>query len=214
MQLKTHAKFITNSLHINCRDLFASPDPFSLLKQCRSFEFTLLHVHSFHACVYCSSQPISCFSHGQTASSIGHWVAGFDPPSETISPKRDKKRHKDVTSKKSKKKKKKKSLKRLRTHCDNRSLQHSRVMQFQACKWNHKFQQSKISMIQLLIFFVKSKKIAPRAKRVFLDIQVAEWPRMARSGLRCPCHYVRRHLCPVKLLADEFGFTPSTSASV
>ena len=36
---------------------------------------------------------------------------------------------------------------------------------------------------------------------------------MARSGLRCQCHYARRHLCPVNILAEDFGFTPSTSAS-
>ena len=48
---------------------------------------------------------------GSPASSTSSWHSAFDPPSETLSPKHDKKRPKDVASKKSKKKKKKKSKK-------------------------------------------------------------------------------------------------------
>ena len=134
---------------------------------------------------------------GSPASSTSSWHSAFDPPSETISPKHDKKRSKDVGSKKSKKKKKKK--KKSKTTSSN--LQETQT----AADFDD-------PVFDLLC---KSKADSPATPVDSVKYEgrgVAKM--MVRSGLRCPCHYVRRHLCPLKLLADEFGFTQSASSSI
>ena len=140
---------------------------------------------------------LSCCSHGQSTSSPGCWVAGFfqhsafDPPSETISPKHDKKSSKDVGSKKSKKKKKKKKSKTTSSN-------------LQETQTTADFDDPVFDLL------CKSKADSPATPVDSVKHEgrgVAKM--MVRSGLRCPCHYVRRHLCPLKLLADEFGFTQS-----
>ena len=132
---------------------------------------------------------------------LGSPPGAFDPPSETLSPKHDKKRPKDVASKKSKKKKKKKSEKTSTT---------LRQSQVQAVPAHQDFDDP---VVDLLCHQNKEENPADQTHPTgYKSRGVAKM--MVRSGRRCPCHYVRRHLCPVKLLADEFGFTSSTSASL
>ena len=151
---------------------------------------------------------------GSPASSTSSWHSAFDPPSETISPKHDKKRSKDVGSKKSKKKKKKKSkttsstLRATRTTAQSSNAS-SGVRVASHVPAAHDFDDPAFDL------FCKSKADSPATPVNSVKYEgrgVAKM--MVRSGLRCPCHYVRRHLCPVKLLADEFGFTQSTLSSI
>ena len=94
---------------------------------------------------------------GSPASSTSSWHSAFDPPSETISPKHDKNRSKDVGSKKSKKKKKKKK-KSTTTSSNQRRLR-------------------PISMIQFLTFFAKAKQTAPRPRWTLSNMRVVAWLR-------------------------------------
>ena len=218
------AKFITNSLHINCRDLFAPSDPSSLQNSadllssffCMYIFFMLVYI--VQASRYLASakdKQQAPLATGSPVSSTSSWHSAFDPPSQTISPKRDKKRHKDVISKKSKKKKKiKKSQKTSHTLRQSQSTAQpsNAVSGVQMESHVPEKQDFDDPVFDLLC---KNKEESPANQTHppgYTGRGAAKM--MARSGLRCQCHYVRRHLGPVKLLVDEFGFTPSTSASV
>ena len=122
------------------------------------------------------NQPVPLAA-GSPASSTSSWDSAFDPPSEMISPKHDKKRSKDVGSKKSKKKKMKKKSKTTSKH-----LQETQTT---ADFDDPVFDLLCNSKVDSPATPVDSVKYEGRA--------VAKM--MVRSGLRCPCHYVRRHLC-------------------
>ena len=143
---------------------------------------------------------------GSPFSSTSSWHSAFDPPSETLSPKHDKKRPKDVASKKSKKKNKK-------SEKTSTTLRQSQVQAQPSAGNSAVHMESPVPAQQDFEDPVfegnPSDETHPTG---YKGRGVASM--MVRSGLRCPCHYVRRHLCPVKLLADEFGFTSSTSASL
>ena len=149
---------------------------------------------------------------GSPASSTSSWHSAFDPPSETISPKHDKTRSKDVGSKKpkTKKNKKKKSKTTSNTLREAQPSNASSGVRVEShIPADPDFDDP---VFDLLCKGKEDSPATPVNPVKYEGRGVAKM--MVRSGLRCPCHYVRRHLCPVKLLADEFGFTQSTSSSV
>ena len=69
------------------------------------------------------------------------------------------------------------SLRRSRKRSPKRLRQSQVQARTLPCIWNRWLQHSKISRIQFLIFFVKTKKKTPRTKHILLDIKVAGLPK-------------------------------------
>ena len=160
-------------------------------------------------------QPVPSAA-GSPASSTSSWHSAFDPPSETLSPKQDRKRSKNVASKKTKKmhKRKKKSEKTSRALRQSQDTAQPSADNPTAPTDSFDPQQQDFDdpVFDLLCKTKEERHTDPALLSGYKGRGVAKM--MSRSGLRCKCHYVRSHLCPLKLLADEFGFTHSTSASL
>ena len=115
---------------------------------------------------------------GSPFSSTSSWHSAFDPPSETLSPKHDKKRPKDVASKKSKKKNKKSE--KTSTTLRQSQVQAQPSAGNSAVPMESPVPARQDSRIQFLIFFVKTKKKSlghPRTKHILLDITVVGLPK-------------------------------------